>query len=70
MPGIDGYEIARRIRKQYTNADRPPLLIAVSGYGQDRDRELSREAGFDMHLVKPVDPHRLTAAIDAQPTGF
>jgi PAS domain S-box-containing protein len=55
LPGIDGYEVARRIREQ---AD-VPMLIAMTGYGQPEDRERSKEAGFDFHLVKPVDPVKL-----------
>jgi PAS domain S-box-containing protein len=53
LPGIDGYTIARRLREAG-----PPglLLVAVTGYGQDGDRRRSREAGFDVHLTKPVDP--------------
>jgi len=53
LPGIDGYEVARRIRQQ-PGADRM-VLVAMTGYGQERDRQLAREAGFDHHLVKPAD---------------
>jgi two-component system CheB/CheR fusion protein len=53
LPGIDGYEVARRLRNDALHAD--TRLIAISGYGQVQDRERSREAGFDHHLVKPVD---------------
>jgi len=55
LPGLNGYEAARRIREQ--NGDRPrrPVLIALTGWGQDEDRRRSQEAGFDAHLVKPVD---------------
>jgi len=68
LPGIDGFRLARKLRSlPETSGAR---LIAVSGYGQDRDREMSRAAGFDLHLVKPVDPQRLTAAIDARSTVF
>ncbi|MFO0907089.1 MAG: ATP-binding protein [Isosphaeraceae bacterium] len=53
LPGMDGYEIARKIRQEPgCNAS---FIIAVSGYGQDDDRRRSREAGIDHHLVKPVD---------------
>ncbi len=52
LPGIDGYEVARRLR--LTGASRRALLVAVTGYGQDDDRRKSREAGFDYHLVKPL----------------
>ena len=55
LPGIDGYEVARRIREQTDK----PLLIAMTGYGQAEDRERSKEAGFERHLVKPVDPAQL-----------
>jgi two-component system CheB/CheR fusion protein len=55
LPSIDGYEVARRIRARTAK----PVLIAMTGYGQPEDREKSREAGFDYHLTKPVDPDRL-----------
>jgi signal transduction histidine kinase/DNA-binding response OmpR family regulator len=54
MPGMDGYEVARRLRR--TPDVGSVRLVALTGYGQDEDRHLSREAGFDDHLVKPVDP--------------
>jgi CheY-like chemotaxis protein len=53
MPGIDGYEVARRLedlRKEYAFR-----IIAVTGWGQEADRKKAREAGFDFHLLKPVD---------------
>lgn len=53
LPDMDGYEVARRLRTEYGLAD--TCLIAISGYGTDEDRRRSREAGFDHHLVKPVD---------------
>jgi PAS domain S-box-containing protein len=58
MPKMNGYETAKRIREQPWG--KRMVLIAVTGWGQDRDRQLSREAGFDHHLVKPVDPVVLT----------
>nr|WP_314538970.1 PAS domain S-box protein [uncultured Massilia sp.] len=57
MPGMDGHELARRLRGERPLRD--ALYIALTGYGQPRDRELSRQAGFDHHLVKPVDADEL-----------
>jgi len=57
LPGLDGYEVARRLRASGAN---PHLkLIALSGYGSPQDMQRSRAAGFDTHMVKPVDPSRL-----------
>ena len=53
LPRMDGYEVARQMRRQ--DEDGPALLVAMTGYGQDEDRRRSRDAGFDRHLVKPVD---------------
>ena len=53
LPGMDGYETARRLRSQATAAVR---LVALTGYGSPQDRERSLAAGFDAHLVKPVSP--------------
>ena len=53
LPGINGYEACRRIREARPDYD--PLIIALSGWGQEHDRRRSSEAGFDAHLVKPVD---------------
>jgi CheY-like chemotaxis protein len=60
LPGMDGFEVARRLRSGPHGDLR---LIALSGYGQAEDRRRTLEAGFDLHLVKPVDPTRLSAAI-------
>jgi signal transduction histidine kinase/DNA-binding response OmpR family regulator len=57
LPKMDGYEVARRLRRQ--SGQELSLLVAVSGYGQEEDRQLSRQAGFDFHLVKPVSPEVL-----------
>jgi signal transduction histidine kinase/CheY-like chemotaxis protein len=57
MPGMTGYEVASHIRKEDWGRD--ALLIAVTGWGQQEDRERSRAAGFDHHLTKPVDPDLL-----------
>jgi PAS domain S-box-containing protein len=61
MPGMDGYELARRLRT--LPACRNALFIALTGYGQEGDRELSRQAGFDQHFVKPVDAGQLLEAL-------
>lgn len=65
LPGIDGYELARRLRAQ----DGGATFIALTGYGQAQDRERSRQAGFDHHLVKPLDPRVLEAALGRVPGG-
>ncbi len=57
MPGMDGYEVARRLRA-HTQLEKVKV-IALTGYGQDADRLQSQEAGFDYHLVKPVDAQKL-----------
>ncbi len=62
LPGIDGYEVARQIRSKLGDRFR---LIALSGYGQQKDRERAFAAGFDDHLLKPVDPARLVAVLAA-----
>jgi CheY-like chemotaxis protein len=54
LPGRSGYEVAQHIRAQ--SWGRSALLIAITGWGQDDDRRRSEEAGFDAHLVKPIDP--------------
>jgi PAS domain S-box-containing protein len=63
MPGMDGYEVARRLRAQ--QAADAPLLVAVTGYGQAEDLRRSAEAGFDHHFVKPVDPEGLLRLLSA-----
>jgi PAS domain S-box-containing protein len=73
LPGMDGYEVARRLRNG--GAMRAALLIALTGYGQAEDRKHSQAAGFDYHLVKPVDTVLLQNLIafhqssSARPTG-
>lgn len=57
MPDLSGYDVARRIRSRQNGA--APLLVALTGYGAGADRESSARAGFDIHLVKPVDPDAL-----------
>jgi two-component system CheB/CheR fusion protein len=57
LPGMDGYEVARRLRRQ--PGLESVLLVALTGYGQDEDRRKTMEAGFDAHLTKPADPAAL-----------
>lgn len=60
LPGIDGYEVARRIRAL---GEPQPFLVALTGYSSPEDRQRALDAGFDTHLVKPVDPNDLTALL-------
>ena len=62
LPGIDGYQVARQIRAKLRDRSR---LIALSGYGQQRDRQQAFDAGFDDHLLKPVDPAHLLTVLSA-----
>lgn len=65
MPDIDGYELARMLRREPGLKGLP--LVALSGYGEPRDRQLSKEAGFDYHLVKPVSLDALQNLLQALP---
>lgn len=63
LPGMDGYQVAERLRSlPQGNAT---VLIAITGYGQDDDRRRSVRAGIDHHLVKPVAPDALRSLIDS-----
>ena len=64
LPEVDGYEVARRLR---TLAPSRPYLIALTGYGQPDDVKRARDAGFDAHLLKPVDPDALAKVLNAVP---
>jgi PAS domain S-box-containing protein len=61
LPGMSGYDVARRVRKMDKLG--PLRLVALTGYGTDGDRQKTREAGFDVHLAKPVDPRALDALL-------
>ena len=61
LPGMDGYDVARQLRRQLEG--KSPMLVAVSGYGQDEDKRRAHEAGFDLHLTKPADPRKLISII-------
>jgi len=65
MQDMNGYELCRRLRAQ--SWGRGLLLIACTGWGQDADRELARNAGFDHHLVKPVDPEAILQLLSGPP---
>jgi signal transduction histidine kinase len=67
MPKLDGYEVARRIRAQPWG--RRITLVALTGWGQESDRRRSGEAGFDSHLVKPLDLDKLTALLERLPVS-
>jgi two-component system, chemotaxis family, CheB/CheR fusion protein len=62
LPGLDGFEVCRQLREQGLEKAH---IVAITGYGQDEDRRRSREAGFDEHLVKPVDPDALMKRLEA-----
>ncbi|SRR5579883_3111699 len=63
LPGMDGYEVAERLRE--LPRAKGAVVIAITGYGQDDDRLRSRRAGIDHHLVKPVAPDALRSLIDS-----
>lgn len=62
MPGMDGYEVGRRLRAKLGDK---VLLVAVTAWGFDEDRQRSVAAGFDLHLVKPADPDVLLTVLRA-----
>jgi DNA-binding response OmpR family regulator len=57
LPGLNGYDLARGLRERMGSTGL--LLVAMTGWGQEEDVRNARAAGFDFHLVKPVEPHRL-----------
>ena len=63
LPGMDGYEVAERLRELPQAKD--AVLIAITGYGQEDDRRRSRRAGINHHLVKPVAPDALRSLIES-----
>jgi signal transduction histidine kinase/CheY-like chemotaxis protein/PAS domain-containing protein len=66
LPVMDGYELALRL---VAGLAQRPFLIALTGYGQEHDRARARQAGFDEHMVKPVDPERLISVLESVPTS-
>jgi CheY-like chemotaxis protein len=65
LPGMDGNELAQRLRARPDTA--AVTLVAITGYGQERDRQRALAAGFDHHLVKPVNTEALGAVLDRVP---
>jgi CheY-like chemotaxis protein len=61
MPGMSGHEVARRMRLEAWG--RHAVLIALTGWGQDQDKQAARAAGFDEHLTKPVDPDQVEGTL-------
>jgi CheY-like chemotaxis protein len=64
MPGMDGYAVAERIKERCAGGRKRPLLVAVTGCGSEADRARSARVGFDLHLVKPVDPAVLVGMME------
>ena len=67
MPKLNGYDACRRIREQPWGKEM--FLIALTGWGQEEDRRRTEEAGFDHHMVKPVDPSLLLEMLACRPSG-
>ena len=63
MPGMSGHEVARRMRLEAWG--RNAVLIALTGWGQEQDKQAAKAAGFDEHLTKPVDPDDVERMLDA-----
>ncbi len=63
MPGMDGYELARRMRAESWGKE--ALLVALTGWGQEQHRRRSQEAGFDRHMIKPADAEALRSVLDS-----
>jgi CheY-like chemotaxis protein len=61
MPNLNGYETARRIRNESWGKN--VVLVALTGWGQEQDKRRSQDAGFDLHMVKPIDPATLDALL-------
>ena len=63
MPGLSGYEVAQAVRCEAWGRD--VTLIAVTGWGQPEDSQRARSAGFDRHIVKPIDPDEVDRLLDS-----
>jgi signal transduction histidine kinase len=67
LPGMDGYEVCRQVRQEQLGVG---LIVAMTGYGQERDKQRARDAGFDAHTVKPVDVSELKRLLGGAPGGL
>ena len=67
LPGMDGYQVARRVRE--APEGKALFLVALTGYGGAQQRRMALEAGFDLHLVKPVDPDERARVLDDMGRG-
>jgi DNA-binding response OmpR family regulator len=63
LPEMNGYQLARKLKRLWPSS--PPILLALTGYGQHSDRKRALRAGFSDHLVKPIDLERLLAILEA-----
>jgi PAS domain S-box-containing protein len=71
LPGLDGYEIARRVRAvESARGGGRTALVSLTGWGSDEDKHRSREAGFDLHLTKPIDPKEVEALLERTSQAF
>lgn len=68
LPGMDGYAVARNMRQEY--GERSPLLVALTGYGQEEDKAEAKEAGFQYHLTKPVGLADIEAVLTKDPSAL
>ena len=68
LPEIDGYTLGQELRARL--GDLAPVLVALTGYGQEQDRRRSEEAGFALHFLKPVDSKTLVHALDQLSTSL
>ncbi|RPJ77287.1 MAG: response regulator, partial [Acidobacteria bacterium] len=66
LPGVDGYELARRVRADAALS--AMRLVAVTGWGQEEDRRRAIEAGFDAHMTKPADPDAVRKVVNGSRT--
>jgi CheY-like chemotaxis protein len=65
MPGLDGFEVCRQLRQQ--PVAKRPSIVALTGWSREEDRERTRDAGFDSHIVKPIDEVTLARVLDHHP---
>jgi CheY-like chemotaxis protein len=65
LPGMDGYETCRRIRRDFGDE---MVVVALTGFGQEQDKETATRAGFSAHLTKPADPAALARLLRQWPT--